>query len=389
MRYKIDSYVIIVCWAGTNGAGKISINLKVSQLESSIKKNNTKVRILLDYFRATRSSPKDSCHLFLPIVKQHSDAFRLSLFHNPKPSRIPQFLPHKFREILGVMHLKAYVFDDNVLLSGANLNHDYFVNRQDRYYFIQNNRIVADYFRDLMDSVSLLSFTVECENGEIVYEEPSMGVNPFRNPIAFRQVAKESLSNFTQRWNGKEFPDSYNTYLFPGIQLGAIGIRQESNMMISLLDCLAENDNTNWSIFVVSGYFNLVQAYEKRLIGMKNSACRFLLASPHANGFLTAKGPSKYIPHIYSELEKRLLLRIEENGISERCELYEFKRDAWTFHAKGIWVGSEANLAMTVIGSSNLNSRSDKLDLECQAFIVTTDDSLQSIMKEVYAHLMS
>lgn len=36
-----------------------------------------------------------------------------------------------------VSHLKALVFDDTLILTGANLSRDYFTNRQDRYVAIQ------------------------------------------------------------------------------------------------------------------------------------------------------------------------------------------------------------------------------------------------------------
>lgn len=35
-------------------------------------------------------------------------------------------------EVLGVHHQKIYLFDDRVMLSGANLSKNYFLNRKDR-----------------------------------------------------------------------------------------------------------------------------------------------------------------------------------------------------------------------------------------------------------------
>ena len=36
-------------------------------------------------------------------------------------------------ETVGLQHMKLYLYDDTVLISGANLSEDYFVNRQDRF----------------------------------------------------------------------------------------------------------------------------------------------------------------------------------------------------------------------------------------------------------------
>ncbi len=40
------------------------------------------------------------------------------------------------RETLGTFHFKSVIFDDTILLTGANLSEDYFTNRKDRYIVI-------------------------------------------------------------------------------------------------------------------------------------------------------------------------------------------------------------------------------------------------------------
>ena len=40
-----------------------------------------------------------------------------------------RFSESGFREIFGVHHIKAHVFDNNVLITGANLSEDYFTDR--------------------------------------------------------------------------------------------------------------------------------------------------------------------------------------------------------------------------------------------------------------------
>jgi CDP-diacylglycerol--glycerol-3-phosphate 3-phosphatidyltransferase len=41
-------------------------------------------------------------------------------------------------EVLGVHHQKIYIFDDRVILGGANLSKNYFLNRKDRYMSINS-----------------------------------------------------------------------------------------------------------------------------------------------------------------------------------------------------------------------------------------------------------
>ena len=53
-------------------------------------------------------------------------------------------------EVIGVCHLKAYVFDNDVLISGANLSTTYFTKRQDRYYLFKQAASVAIFVRSLV-----------------------------------------------------------------------------------------------------------------------------------------------------------------------------------------------------------------------------------------------
>jgi len=47
-------------------------------------------------------------------------------------------------EVMGVHHQKIYIFDDKVVLGGANLSKNYFLNRKDRYICI-NSAELSDY----------------------------------------------------------------------------------------------------------------------------------------------------------------------------------------------------------------------------------------------------
>lgn len=73
-----------------------------------------------------------------PLKQKHFlRDIRMSLYHNPDTG----FLKGKgsngpLREIFGVHHIKAHVFDSNIMITGANLSEDYFTDRQDRCYVI-------------------------------------------------------------------------------------------------------------------------------------------------------------------------------------------------------------------------------------------------------------
>ena len=62
------------------------------------------------------------------------------------------FLPTPLDEVYGVFHIKAYVIDDTLILSGANLSEEYFVNRQDRYIQIKNGgNGLVEFYANLID----------------------------------------------------------------------------------------------------------------------------------------------------------------------------------------------------------------------------------------------
>lgn len=54
-------------------------------------------------------------------------------------------MPSELKEILGTYHIKLAIFDDNILITGANLSEEYFTNRQDRYIVINKNTLLANY----------------------------------------------------------------------------------------------------------------------------------------------------------------------------------------------------------------------------------------------------
>eukprot|EP00985_Skeletonema_marinoi_P008909 scaffold4073_cov85-Skeletonema_marinoi.AAC.1 len=64
----------------------------------------------------------------------HSKNSNNGLFLFPvNDQRLCTILPSPLDEVAGVFHIKAYLVDDELILSGANLSEEYFSNRLDRY----------------------------------------------------------------------------------------------------------------------------------------------------------------------------------------------------------------------------------------------------------------
>ena len=76
---------------------------------------------------------------------------------------VKSVLPSKWNETVGLQHCKVYVFDDSLIISGANLSQDYFTSRQDRYVLIENCPALADYYEGLVDTVATFSLVMDRE----------------------------------------------------------------------------------------------------------------------------------------------------------------------------------------------------------------------------------
>lgn len=55
---------------------------------------------------------------------------KVYLYHTPKLRGLLRLLlPERYNELIGIQHMKLYMFDDSIIISGANLSQDYFTNR--------------------------------------------------------------------------------------------------------------------------------------------------------------------------------------------------------------------------------------------------------------------
>ena len=57
---------------------------------------------------------------------------------------------HILGEIKGVHHQKMAIFDDKIIIGGANLSKNYFLNRRDRYLLLKEFPELSDYYYDYL-----------------------------------------------------------------------------------------------------------------------------------------------------------------------------------------------------------------------------------------------
>ncbi|XP_075436132.1 CDP-diacylglycerol--glycerol-3-phosphate 3-phosphatidyltransferase, mitochondrial isoform X2 [Ascaphus truei] len=345
------------------------------------------VSILLDFTRGSRGR-KNSRTMLLPLLRRYPGRMRVSLFHTPNLRGLLRLLtPERFNETIGLQHMKVYLFDDTVILSGANLSDSYFTNRQDRYVVLQGCPEVADFFSELVGAVGDVSLqlqpddTVQMEEGML---HPYLGdkaeycdaankrVMGVIESARHRQCEKHSASfRSGQPAPANEPPD---TWLYPLVQMKPFGIQIDELVTETLLTEAERGDH----LHLTTGYFNLTQGYMDLLLGTRANY-NILLAAPEVNGFFGARGIAGAIPAAYVYIERQFYRKVCKLGQQHRIKLKEYCRDHWTFHAKGLWLyPAGTNLpCLTLIGSPNFGYRSVHRDLETQIAIVTDQAALQ------------
>ncbi|XP_036268155.1 CDP-diacylglycerol--glycerol-3-phosphate 3-phosphatidyltransferase, mitochondrial isoform X2 [Pipistrellus kuhlii] len=384
------------------GTGPLEQEL-VDCLESTLEKSlqakspsDLKVSILLDFMRGSRGR-KNSRTMLLPLLRRFPGQVRVSLFHTPNLRGLLRLLvPERFNETIGLQHIKVYLFDDSVILSGANLSDSYFTNRQDRYVFLQDCPDLADFFTELVDAVGDVSLQLQGDDTVQVVEGM---VHPYKGDrAAYCKAANARVMGVinsartrqqmlhAQTFHGdalgpqedaaaagdrRPAPD---TWIYPLVQMKPFEIQIDEAVTATLLteaECGAR-------VYLTTGYFNLTQAYMDLVLGTR-AEYQILLASPEVNGFFGAKGVAGAIPAAYVHIERQFYREVCCLGQQERVRLQEYWRRDWTFHAKGLWLylAGSSLPCLTLIGSPNFGYRSVHRDLEAQIAIVTESQALQ------------
>ena len=426
---------------------------------------NLKVTILLDCLRGTRNtvtaktekfclppgSPLQgilsSVTLLYPLQTKYPERFQAYYYHTPKLHGILKaLLPQRYNELVGVQHTKCYLIDDDVLISGANLSEQYFTNRQDRYIWIRNNADLAAFYRILVSTICGMSFQLDDRTGEMVF--PRGLPDPTDDPKAFNTLARSRLESLLdsrvllpgglrtdlKSAHGEDSPSiasdllqSHDTWVFPTIQLGHANVRHDE---LFTQYVLSHQPRTPYVTYMTSPYFNIAEPYE-RALRSSNKPVRLIVASPKANGFF-GDGISGMVPWAYDSVLREWMENLPKNSDTH---VYEYVREGWTFHAKGLWIEipsttepptvaaatppitrpatappathtsslstaseNEASSSaistatassssgksgyFTLVGSSNFGTRSMARDLETQLAVFSTDDSLGQKLRE-------
>ena len=190
------------------------------------------------------------------------------------------------------------------------------------------------------------------------------------SPHHIEQQAGLAFSNLQARHSAKSgnirerLQKEDSVLLFPVIQAGQFGIREEEDCLRLLYDHLRASDDRGTTadfhplLSLTSGYFGLSDLY-KNLILRSQVPTHIICASPEvplaffsrrimanvnlqANGFYGSRGISGRLPEGYTWLEQRFMEAVrashsqDPRHIAGLVDLKEWNRPGWTYHAKGM-----------------------------------------------------
>ncbi|KAI0797447.1 hypothetical protein C8Q75DRAFT_738076 [Abortiporus biennis] len=391
-------------------------------------KPHLQLRMHLDLNRSTRPGPSSTANILLPLLKDFPDRVHISMFRSPKLKGVmAKVVPPRFNEGWGTWHPKIYGADDELLISGANLNESYFTNRQDRYIYLSYQPHLAQYCHAFLQTASSFSYQLlPSESSPQGYDLHWSDTNI--HPHHIESKARNALSTFQETYRLSatfripeketiEVNPKDDCLIFPIIQGGQFGIREEERAMSLLFKSFQNTRSTSFSngpvLDLTTGYFGLYRPY-RDLVLQSPVTTRIVASAPKANGFYGSRGLSGRLPEAYTLLEQRFMRAVRAAGrggdphphhphiassttdlpstssekepgqLNPGVELSEWERDGWTYHAKGIWLRPTPTSTpyLTLFGSTNLNSRSANLDTELSFLLVTTSNSLRDRLAE-------
>ncbi|KAK4114777.1 hypothetical protein N656DRAFT_705016 [Canariomyces notabilis] len=378
----------------------------IATLQETLRaKPQLRLSILTDALRGTREAPDPSCaSLLVPLISEFgADRVEIRMYHTPNLTGLrKKYVPKRINEGWGLQHMKLYGVDDEIILSGANLSSDYFTNRQDRYHLFSSQDI-TEYFANLQNAVSSLSFLVRPSSSPAGFEMVWPDTNAAPSPLEDRkQFVRESTGLLAGLISPKLAPitahdttpmEKRDTSVYVLAQFSQLLSPDSSTELPALTHVLKtlslpQYAKSSWTF--TAGYFNPAPSLIKLLLSAESHNNTVITASPFANGFYKSPGVSGLLPDAYTLLARRFVHAVHRHQREESTVLREWRRGTvgepggWTYHAKGLWVTLPGSTtpSITVIGSSNYTKRSYSLDLEANALIVTKNEELKNRLAE-------
>ncbi len=319
----------------------------LSELYAAKQRNpDLEVKVCVDWHRAQRG--------LIGAAPGETNAAMYQEFAERHQHKIAVYgVPVRGREVFGVLHLKGFIIDDQVIYSGASLNNIY-LNYKERYRFDRYQIIVNAKLADCM-----VKFVDEQMIAHSAVHNLASETKPSTKDIKldirqFRTLLGKAMYEFES-----EPVSEQQVALTPIVGVGKK--RNRLNQGINHLLSIARDE-----IFICTPYFNFPRSVAKEVrralkrgvkvtivVGDKTANDFYI---PPTQTFKTIGG----LPYLYERNLRQFAKNNEANIASRKLSIHLWKHDDNSFHLKGIWVDKRYML----ITGNNLNPRAWKLDLE-------------------------
>mmetsp|Transcript_1670 Transcript_1670/g.2538 ORF Transcript_1670/g.2538 Transcript_1670/m.2538 type:complete len:434 (-) Transcript_1670:39-1340(-) len=311
------------------------------ELLTALHDAKAQICILMDQNRGTRpvnaTTSAQSVHAALKNEPVH--------LYQTLREPLKTILPSPLNEAAGVFHIKSYIIDNDLILSGANLSQEYFYDRQDRYVRVHGGDLV-EFYADLVKILSTRAYQYPNDGTKASQEQ-------FLNSIA------KLFGQSTDKTDENVVAYAIPTFQHPNLRLP---FTSDVDQIRNLLDATAKE---GCSVKLASAYLNPTQAFISCL--QKQHSCELLTAGPISHGFAPKAGVKRRGDSVPLYFLANSLDLKERNNLSVKW----YNRLGWTFHAKGLWIISPAgHLVAAVVGSGNFGYRSEQRDIESNCVLI-------------------
>jgi CDP-diacylglycerol---glycerol-3-phosphate 3-phosphatidyltransferase len=342
------------------------------------------IQIVMDHNRALRKVPTASDDVTTSSAKAVAQATRrrVHLFQ-VLPAPLDVLLPNPFNEVGGVFHIKVYIVDNHLLLSGANLSQEYFCDRQDRYLWIcEGGNGLVDFYAHLLRLLSDHSHTYEIDGQDKeIISSPTTTRKEFLHRLRrhFCDVSALSAEDLLAKEGAVAV--GIPTFFAPSSFFGNATVDFVTDKEATL-NFLKEGSHHHDTLQLSSAYLNPTS--DLMAVLKKFDRTQLLTAGRLSHGFRPKKNAANkgkdWIPTVFDHLAGDIL-----QALSLSTTLYHWQREGWTFHAKGIWLREENAkgrsdsdlVAAAIVGSSNFGERSWCRDMESNLLCIFPPDNDQ------------
>jgi len=286
-------------------------------------------------------------------------------------------IPVKRKELFGVQHLKGFIFDEQILYSGASFNNIYLHQEQryryDRYWLINNVKL-ADSMVSFLNKQIISSGAVARLNTEVI---TPMSELKFAHKKLTRNLKQASFDYVGERTDDR-------LAITPLCGLGA-----RKNKLNKTIRKLLQSANSELTIF--TPYFNLPTAIERDISALLKRGVKLtiVVGDKTANDFYIPEDkPFRTIgalPYLYESNLKRFAQKHQKLLKAGQLSLNLWRHDKNSFHLKGLYVDKR----FVLLTGHNLNPRAWRLDVENGLLIDDPKQQLKQLLDKECTQIFS